>query len=213
MLKKWTHFASNTSRSRSRLSKVASLALALVAAGTAASARADVQWQWQMYNGASTTVEEAGTIITDGTMADLATSHTFTILSFHVTQSNNAPSNVGANYVLGTQLPETIVWNGSAITQFTRSGFTNGSNFYRSDGAYFYTLDVGFGQLMDSGANSVFATGNLSVTAQGNYVPSAAPVPTLGLLSTILLSLLVMAAGMFGFRRRFSQGNGGVSPD
>lgn len=197
MLKKIPFLAFGASRSRSGFSKIASLALALFAASVATSARADVVWQWQIYNSTNTTVEEAGTIITDGTMADLASAHTFTIRSFHVTQSNNVPSNVGASFVLGSQVPETIVWDGSVITQFTRSGYTNGSNFYRTDGTYFYTLDVGFGALQ---GGPVFFSGNATVTAQGNYVE---PVPALGTRSAVLLSLLIIVTAVFGLRRRF----------
>jgi len=84
---------------------------------------ANVYWQWSFGT-------ESGYFITDGVFLDTSSSANFEILSFHVTQSV-VHGNIGALYV-EFQAPQGFLWNGTAPTQFYRSGggLTNGSNFF-----------------------------------------------------------------------------------
>lgn len=167
------------------MSTLRTLGLVVIVTGCltcAGLARADVVWSWQFQN-------EEGTFVTDGTVADLAGPHTFTILSFHVTASDY-PANVGATYTWN-QPPEGLIWDGSAITQFFRSGgtLTNGSNFFNADTYWGYTFVPGTGFLRDASENDV-TEGPLAVTPMQEQ--EAVPVLAGPGLVTLILAIALL---------------------
>lgn len=166
------------------------------------SAQAAVEWQWQMTNG-SGHVAESGTIITDGALSDLASPHVFTITAFNLTYSESRPTAVNTAFNLGTQLPETIVWNGSAISQFTRSSYTNGANFYSPTTDTRVAIDVNFGRILTIATeNTVFAAAGTSVVPVSPGV-GATPVPVpMHTPQGLVLMVGLMGALAFAARRR-----------
>jgi len=154
----------------------------LVSRGAAAS----VLWNW-------TFGTESGTFRTDGTFADTAGSHTFTITDFHVSASGT-PANVGAVYAV-VQPTAGMVWNGSTPTEFFRDsgGLTNGADFKTAVNSFQYTLIPGTSLLVDQ-FELLVTTGDLTVTPTAP-VPVAASVPTLGAAGMALLALSLAAAG------------------
>jgi len=152
---------------------------------------ADVLWSWSFST-------ESGTFVTSGTFAETAGEAVFTFKSFSVSESQIA-GNVGASYDEGSQPIQTMSWNGSQPTQFTRAGgvYTNGSNFYRDDDAYFYGLSAGptMGVLFDSHEDTV-TDGSLTIAPLGapltptstpsdNGTPTATATPTITLTATV----------------------------
>jgi hypothetical protein len=148
-------------------------------------------------------VAERGTLITDGAVADLASPHVFTITAFNLTYSENRPTAVNSAFDLGTQLPEIMVWNGSAISQFTRSSYTNGVNFYSPATDTRVAIDVNFGRIMTiSGESTVFAAAGTAVVPVGPSVGGdPVPVPTHTPHGMVLMVGL-MGVLAFAVRRR-----------
>ncbi|NOZ77648.1 MAG: hypothetical protein GXP48_00435 [Acidobacteria bacterium] len=174
------------------MSKLRALGLVVIVTGLllcAGMARADVVWSWQFQN-------EKGTFTTDGTVADLAGPHTFTILSFQVTASDY-PANVGATYTWN-QPPQGLIWDGSAITQFFRSGgtLTNGSNFFNADTYWAYTLVPDTGLLSDDSEETV-TSGALTVAP----ILEPEAIPTLGGPGLVTMILVVGLLGIAAIRR------------
>ncbi|MGH3584379.1 MAG: hypothetical protein ACRERC_07540, partial [Candidatus Binatia bacterium] len=166
--------------------------LVLLAAGPAA---ADVLWSWSFGT-------EAGTFVTTGTFAETAAPGVFTFQRFDVTTSQIA-GNVGATYTEGSQPIQTMSWNGSAPTQFTRANgaLTNGSNFFRQDFAYFYTLLAPpDGSLLSEGDESQLVDGLLTVTPLRDVAPATA-APAVSPLGLAALGMLLAGLAAAHLRR------------
>lgn len=154
----------------------------LLAVGTAS---ADLLWSWSFGS-------EAGTFVTNGTLADINGPFDFTIQSFFVTSSLD-DEDIGATYA-GQDLPQGFLWDGSQPTEFYRAGgvFTNGANFFNADTGHFFTLvpanltstfKTGGKELLDSGALTIVPLVNTNV-----QVPALSP----GMLG--ILGMLVAGA-------------------
>jgi hypothetical protein len=135
--------------------------------------------------------------VTDGTFADTATGGVFTFQSFAVSTSS-IPANVGATYTEGSQPIQTMSWDGTQPTQFTRDngGQTNGSNFFRTDFSYFYGLSVATAALIQGDTNRLVEA-PLTVTPL-----SDAKAPLLSSLTSVLLVVLLAFAGASRVRWR-----------
>lgn len=184
------------SNNRKELSHVVDSAVALAILVTfmlaaAPAADADVIWGWSFGT-------ESGTFVTTGTFAETAGPGVFTFKSFSVSASQ-VPGNVGATYDEGSQPIQTMSWDGTQPTQFTRDNgvFTNGSNFYRTDGPYFYTLLVppSGSFLVQDPPGTTLVDSPLTVTPPSgvNAVPA---------LSRSAAGLLMIALVVLGLRRR-----------
>jgi len=153
---------------------------------------ADVLWGWSFSS-------EAGTFVTDGTMADTAGSHNFTIIGpFEVTASAY-PSMVGATYDWN-QPPQGMIWDGTAPTQFWRAGgtYTNGANFFSQSSDWWYGLEPGDGALLD-GNDRIVIEATLTVTPLGAALPEGIPIA--GRVGLALLGSLIALAAVVLLRR------------
>jgi hypothetical protein len=158
----------------------------------AAPARADVRWSWSFGT-------ESGTFVTTGTLAQTAGAGVFTFKQFSVSASQ-VPGNIGATYNEGSQPIQTMSWDGTQPTQFTRDNgvFTNGSNFYRLDGPFFYTLLVPPSEslLVQDPPNTTLVDSPITISPLAD-VPVAAPA-----LSPAAAGLMMIALLFFGLHRR-----------
>ncbi len=147
---------------------------------------ANVTWSWSFST-------EAGTFVTDGTLADTSGSHTFHILSFKVT-SSAYPAMVGATYI-DLDPVSGLIWNGSAATQFFRSSgsATNGSDLENSSNGWFYVLLPGTSLLEDETEVDV-TRGTLAIAPLANVGVTA--IPTLDTHGLVFLGLLLGALGI-----------------
>ena len=168
---------------------------ALVAAG---SANGSVVWTWSFNGGA-----EAGTVTTNGTLADLAGPFNFLVIpsTIDVTASTMAPSLVSqTNFDEGTQPGTGWLWDGSEITQIYRSGgtFTNGLNWYAGDWRITFGLNssdvVGS---VESRTNGSIGTGFRITTFAA--VTNTVPEPS---TNALVATALLVALGTVVCRRR-----------
>lgn len=155
-------------------------------------ATADVLWSWRF-------ASEAGTFVTDGTMADTAGPYNFTIIrNFEVTASAY-PVMVGATYH-EHQPPQGMRWNGSAPTEFWRAGgtYTNGSCFFNASNEWWYGLGPPpLAGLLDEG-ETVVIEDTLTVAPLG--AAQAVGIPVAGWASLAVLGCLVALAGIILLR-------------
>ncbi len=160
-------------------------------------AHAGLTWDWS-FGGT-----EAGTFVTNGTLADAANSFDFTITDFTVTAST-VTSLVGRPYTENQPL-QGFVWDGSTATQFYRDSgaYTNGSNFNVSDPnlilyGYAFFAPSAAGSLFDSSESAVVS---FSALALSPSTPSGVPEidPATG---GSALSLVAGVLAMIEQRRR-----------
>ena len=159
----------------------------------ATQSHAAVTWNWSIGS-------EAGTLTTNGTIADTLGPFTFTITNFTVSTSS-IPGNIGGSWV-GKQPPQTFDWDGTQPTQFTRGGgvFTNGSNFFGPDALgtptnYSYGLQPpptpSF--LDDSGENTVVSA--VLMLTVGTAEPQSVPIANSWV--ALLILLLLLTGGLY----------------
>jgi len=176
---------------RIRASKCVIMACALVI-GSATPAAGQVLWSWSFGS-------EQGTFVTDGSFPDTASPGNFTITNFEVTASAY-PLHVGAAWY-ETQPPQGFLWDGSAPTQFWRSGgtYTNGSNFFITANDWYYTFAPGTSYLNDWDEFEVLS-GTLTLVPLAES-QSGSGIPTLSFRMVALFSLLTALAGFWLLRR------------
>lgn len=147
---------------------------------------ANVTWSWSFST-------EAGTFVTDGTLADTGGSYTFHILSFNVT-SSAYPVMVGATYI-DLDPVSGFLWNGSTATQFFRSSgsATNGSDLENPSNGWFYVLFPGT-SLLDNASEISVSSGTLTISPLANA--GVTSIPTLDTTGLIFLALLLGALGI-----------------
>jgi len=157
---------------------------------------ADVLWNWSFST-------EAGTFVTNGTFAETSGTAVFTFRSFSVSASQTA-SNVGASYNEGSQPIQTMSWNGSQPTQFTRAGglLTNGSNFYNDITGYFYTLGAPPVGILLTDSEIEVTTGTLTVVPVGDVAPPPVPAPASSSTGIVFLTGLMLLVGALLLRRQ-----------
>ena len=178
--------------------RFARFVLAIFAACTCVSpAHAGLTWNWSFDE------IEAGTFVTNGTLADAAVSFDFTITDFTVTAST-VTSLVGRPYTEDQPL-QGFLWDGSTATQFYRNngGYTNGSNFNVSEIGpslyrYSFFAPPSQGGLFDSNDDPVVTFSVLTMSPSGpSGVPEIDPVT-----GTSAVSLVAGVLAMIEQRRR-----------
>ncbi|HUI24715.1 MAG TPA: hypothetical protein VL403_01425 [Candidatus Kryptonia bacterium] len=157
---------------------------------------ADVLWSWSFDT-------ESGTFVTNGTFDQTSGAAVFTFKSFSVSMSQTA-SNVGASYNEGNQPVQTMSWNGSQPTQFTRANgfFTNGSNFYNVNNNHWYSLDAP-NALMHVVPGTTLASGALTVVPLGEVIPQGvALAPAASANGIAFLTGFMLLVGVLSLRQR-----------
>ncbi|HVN84871.1 MAG TPA: hypothetical protein VMW17_08520 [Candidatus Binatia bacterium] len=159
---------------------------------------ADVLWGWSFST-------ESGTFVTDGTFSQTGGAAVFTFKSFSVSASQIA-ANVGAPYDEGGQPIQTMSWNGSQPTQFTRANgmMTNGSNFYNVNDSrdHWYSLGAP-NALMLVLPGTVLANGALAVVPLRDVISQGvAFAPAASIAGIAFVTSLLLLGGMLSLRRR-----------
>ena len=164
---------------------------------------ADVLWNWSFST-------ESGSFVTNGTFAQTTGTAVFTFKSFSVSASQ-VSSDVGASYNEGGQPIQTMSWDGSQPTQFTRAGglLTNGSNFYNTSTGYRYTLGAPpVGSLLNALENEL-TSGSLTVLPVGDVAPQGATsAPAASATGIVLMTGFMLLVGVRLLRRQDQSGCG-----
>ena len=150
-------------------------------AGGSAAASTPAKWCWSMDSGnVLGTFTTTGTMPGDGTAAAATYDLTAASVYFSTYPDIESGSTGDGTYSFGSQPPYQIVWNGSAVTGFWRSGgaLTNGFAIYNGAGGSGATMtfDIGYQEAMTDPSGTTLFTSSVT--------PDLSPVPPSGLCAS-----------------------------